>query len=75
MVVHLPPKVPLVGYFHHKIEVWYDEPFKTYTICADNGESKNCADKYPAASSIKDHITLFGMDSGCAKKSGEIISE
>lgn len=73
IVVHLPPRIPLVGYYHSKTEVWYNEAFTEYTICPDDGESPNCADKYPLASSIKDHITLFGMNSGCDKQQDEMI--
>jgi hypothetical protein len=72
MVPHLPLK-GMLGYFHHKTEVWYDNNMakgSTYVVCKED-EDPSCSDKVPELV-WTDHDVYFGTNihfasNGCIK--------
>jgi predicted lipase len=61
VVVHLPPQA--LGFTHVSIEVYWNEPFNTYTVCNQsmNGEQSSCADGALLPVSVNDHLHYFNV--------------
>ncbi len=61
VVPHLP--LESMGFTHVPIEVYWNEPFNSFTICNQtmSGEQSNCADGALLPISVNDHLHYFGV--------------
>ena len=57
VVPHVPPVE--FQYIHPPYEVLYDEDMKTFTVCNESGEDKNCSDKFVPNLVPSDHTFYF----------------
>lgn len=62
-VPHVPPKA--WGYWHVPTEIWYNEPFDSYTQCLGTGEDPACSDSVKLPIDILDHIHYFNTTMLC----------
>uniref|UniRef100_A0A915EQ67 Fungal lipase-like domain-containing protein n=1 Tax=Ditylenchus dipsaci TaxID=166011 RepID=A0A915EQ67_9BILA len=70
-VPHMPPHS--YNYTHNRAEAFYFNnmsPNKTYTLCADEQESKNCSAKIKYVFSVPDHLYYFTINVSNFGKTG-----
>ena len=43
------------------VQVWYNEPSTSYTVCNGSGEDPSCSDSMPGPLSGPDHLLYLGI--------------